>query len=129
MQILFHLSQADARPMYIQIMDGIKRLVIAGDMPHGQPLPSIRELAVSLKVSVITVKRAYQELEREGFIVTHHGRGSYVADKASAAGDQLNRELNDQLHQVVVLAKLLNLDVENLAARLSELFHSEKSGD
>ena len=75
----FLLSQSDKRPMYLQIMEQIKQRIIVGDWAEGQPIPSIRQLAVDLEVSVITVKRAYYELEREGVIVTHHGKGSHVA--------------------------------------------------
>ena len=64
------LSQADKRPMYLQIMEQIKRRIAVGDWTEGQLIPSIRQLAVDLQVSVITVKRAYYELEREQIIVT-----------------------------------------------------------
>ncbi len=74
------ISQADARPMYLQILEQIKQRVAVGDWAPGMELPSIRQLAVDLRVSVITVKRAYLELEREGVIVTQQGRGSFVAE-------------------------------------------------
>src|SRR5690554_53077 len=98
-QAPFQLSQADSRPMYVQIMDCIKRLVIQGSWPAGHALPSIRELAVALKVSVITVKRAYQELEREGVIATRRGMGSYVAEHTAAASQQMEAELTDHLRE------------------------------
>ena len=65
--------------MYLQIVEQIKQRVSVGDWVSGQEIPSIRQLAVALCVSVITVKRAYLELEREGVIVTQHGKGSMVA--------------------------------------------------
>jgi GntR family transcriptional regulator len=74
------LSSTDTTPMYSQIMDQILAKVLAGDWQRGQALPSIRELAAASRVSVITVKRAYLELERNGVIVTRQGKGSYVAD-------------------------------------------------
>ena len=73
------ISQSDKRPIYLQIIEQIKRRIAVGDWTEGQPIPSIRQLAVDLQVSVITVKRAYLELEREGVIVTQQGRGSRVA--------------------------------------------------
>src|SRR5438874_283045 len=73
------ISQSDGRPMYLQIMEQIKQRIAVGDWPRGEEIPSIRQLAVSLRVSVITVKRAYLELEREGVIVTQQGKGSTVA--------------------------------------------------
>jgi GntR family transcriptional regulator len=65
--------------MYLQIMEQIRRRIAVGDLKAGQPLPSILQLAVDLQISVITVKRAYLELEREGVITTQHGKGSVVA--------------------------------------------------
>ena len=75
----FVISQSDKRPMYLQIMEQIKQRIAVGDWTEGQAIPSIRQLAVDLQVSVITVKRAYLELEREGVIVTQQGKGSHVA--------------------------------------------------
>jgi len=65
------ISQTDSRPMYLQIMEQVKQRVAVGDWAAGEEIPSIRQLAVALRVSVITVKRAYLELEREGVILTH----------------------------------------------------------
>ena len=78
----FVLSQTDRRPMYVQIMDHIRQKIDVGDWQAGEQLPSIRELAVAARISVITVKRAYLELEREGVIEVQHGKGSFVADGA-----------------------------------------------
>ena len=77
MSSTFVISQTDKRPIYLQIMEQIKQRVAVGDWIEGQDIPSIRQLAVDLQVSVITVKRAYLELEREGVIVTQQiGRAS-----------------------------------------------------
>lgn len=73
------ISQSDGRPMYLQIMEQIRQRVAVGDWVPGQKIPSIRQLAVALRVSVITVKRAYLELEHDGIIVTQQGKGSIVA--------------------------------------------------
>ena len=75
----FAISQSDKRPMYLQIMEQIKQRIAVGDWTEGQAIPSIRQLAVDLQVSVITVKRAYLELEREAIIITQQGKGSRVA--------------------------------------------------
>ena len=79
------ISQADRRPMYLQIMEQIRHRIAVGDWEPGRELPSIRALAASVQVSVITVKRAYLELEREGVIVTRQGIGSFVADGPTSA--------------------------------------------
>lgn len=125
MSIPFQLDQNDARPMYIQIMESIKYLIIRGEWSTGQKLPSIRELAVLLKISVITVNRAYQELEREGVIITRKGKGSFVAERTELAFEQKLAELDEHLSQVAQLSKLLNLEKEALIEKLSVLFERE----
>ena len=76
------ISQSDGRPMYLQIMEQVKQRVAVGDWAPGDEIPSIRQLAMALRVSVITIKRAYLELEREGVIVTQHGKGSIIAPRS-----------------------------------------------
>ena len=66
-------------PVYEQLMDNIKQEIINGGIKEGEPLPSVRTLANELKISALTVKKAYDKLEEEGFIVTVHGKGSFVA--------------------------------------------------
>jgi GntR family transcriptional regulator len=112
------ISQADPRPMYLQIKEQIRHRIAVGDWKSGQEIPSIRALAISVRVSVITVKRAYIELEREGVIVTHHGKGSFVADAKGLSTELQQRELDDHLTAAARLAKLLGLDEAELAARL-----------
>ncbi len=68
------ISLADPRALYLQVIEQIKRRVAVGDLPPGAELPSIRQLAAELKISVITIKRAYLELEREGVILTRQGK-------------------------------------------------------
>jgi GntR family transcriptional regulator len=104
------LSQTDSRPMYVQIIDQIKLRILSGDWASGQPLPSIRELAAASTVSVITVKRAYKELEGEGFIVTAAGRGSFVADVESTQSDLRSTELNKHIEALLDSAEKLGLE-------------------
>ncbi len=117
------LSQADSRPMYLQIMDEISRRVALGDWPPGHRLPSIRELASELKVSVITVKRAYLELERSGVIITQQGRGSWVNDKVDV-DDVRKEELQRYLGQAARLAAAMGIRTEDLIAQLEQYTHS-----
>jgi GntR family transcriptional regulator len=114
------ISKSDGRPMYLQIMEQIKQRVAVGDWPRGEEIPSIRQLAVALRVSVITVKRAYLELEREGVIVTQHGKGSSVAAEPNLRPRLYDKELEQHLEQVVRLGALLSLTPEELANRLLE---------
>ena len=113
-----NISQTDARPMYLQIMEQIRARIAAGDWAAGKELPSIRALAVALNVSVITVKRAYLDLENEGVIVTRHGKGSFVADVNGLAGELQEEKLDEHLAQAATLGRLLGLSDEELAERL-----------
>ena len=115
---IFLISQSDKRPMYIQIMEQIKQKIAIGDWNPGQAIPSIRQLAVDLEVSVITVKRAYLELEREGVIVTHHGRGSYVAENSDIGTRIREQELGQHLEQATRIGAQLGLDSAELESRL-----------
>lgn len=72
------ISNSGDKPIYEQITDQIKNLIMNGQLKEGMPLPSMRTLAKELRISVITTKRAYEELERDGFIVTMVGKGSFV---------------------------------------------------
>lgn len=112
------ISQADARPMYLQLIDQIRQRIAVGDWPAGYELPSIRALAADVRVSVITVKRAYLELEREGIIVTRQGKGSFVADGADLGRQLQQQELDEHLAAAATLADLLGLTDADLQTRL-----------
>ena len=114
----FVISQSDGRPMYLQIIDQIRQRIAVGDWPKGSEIPSIRQLAVDIGVSVITVKRAYFELEREGLIVTQHGKGSSVANEPNLRPQIYEDELKQHLEEAVRLAALLGLTIEEVEARL-----------
>jgi GntR family transcriptional regulator len=113
-----HISQTDERPMYLQIMEQIRQRIAAGDWAAGKELPSIRALAAGLAVSVITVKRAYLDLESEGVIVTRHGKGSFVADVNGLAGELQEEKLDEHLQAAAGIARGLGLTDDELAARL-----------
>ncbi len=109
--------------MYLQIMEQIRHRVATGDWLPGQEIPSIRALAIDLRVSVITVKRAYLELERSGVIVTRQGKGSFVAEDANLGTSLKEQELDEHLAAAVDIARLLDLDAEALEARLRTVHH------
>ena len=116
----FVISQSDKRPMYLQIMEQIKQRIVVGDWREGQPIPSIRQMAVDFQVSVITVKRAYLELEREGVIVTQHGKGSFVASTPGLGARLREQELEQHLEQATRIAALLGIRPKELEGRLRE---------
>ena len=123
MSVELFLSASDPRPMYQQIIDQITARVMAGDWTPGQALPSIRELAASSGVSVITVKRAYDELERAGVIATRHGKGSVVAERADHARQLLEASLARQLAEAATTAAQLGLDRNTLHDRLDHVLN------
>lgn len=77
------ISNSSGQPIYEQIVSQLKGLILSGELKENDPLPSMRLLAKELRISVITTKRAYEELEREGFIVSMTGRGSFVSPRNS----------------------------------------------
>jgi GntR family transcriptional regulator len=114
------ISQADRRPMYLQIIEQIRRRIALGDWQPGYELPSIRVLAASLQVSVITVKRAYLELERNGVIATRQGKGSFVAESANLSTQLRRDELDEHLSAAADLGHRLGMTAEMIADRLLE---------
>ncbi len=114
------ISHADRRPMYLQIMEQMRQRIAVGDWPPGYEIPSIRAMAVATKVSVITVKRAYLELERAGMIVTRQGKGSFVADNVDLGTRLQHEELDEHLRAAVQVGSLLGLTTDELVERLRE---------
>lgn len=104
MEIL--LSNASDKPIYEQIMAQLKRQIASGELHEGQALPSIRALARDLGISVITTKRAYQELERDGFIETVAGKGCFVARRNNALWrEEALRQVEEQLRSAAESAR------------------------
>ncbi|MBR5536716.1 MAG: GntR family transcriptional regulator [Clostridia bacterium] len=109
------ISNADDRPIYEQICQQIKSQILSGELQPGQLLPSIRALAKDLRISVITTKRAYDELEKEGYLYTVAGKGCYVAEK----NNQILREtqlvqLERHLQEALRLAATCGLATEDV---------------
>jgi GntR family transcriptional regulator len=104
--------------MYLQIIEQIRHRIAVGDWKAGDELPSIRALAVSTQVSVITVKRAYLELEREGVIVTRQGKASFVAEQVDLSSQLRREELDQHLAAAAQIGRELALTPEELIDRL-----------
>jgi GntR family transcriptional regulator len=122
------ISQSDGRPMYLQIIEQIKQKIAMGEWAPGEEIPSIRALAINLRVSVITVKRSYLELEREGVIHTQHGKGSFVAPDSGLGARLFEQQFEEHLEQVLHIGTLLGLDSAQIVLRLRETAarHSDK---
>ena len=109
------ISNLGEQPIYDQIYTQIKNQIIAGKLKEGDMLPSIRGLAKNLRISVITTKRAYEELEREGFIYTVTGKGSYVARKNTALIREENlKRIEEHMREIYRLAGSCGLGQQEL---------------
>jgi len=120
------ISNASDKPIYEQIAEQIKTHIINGELSEAEMLPSIRKLAKELRISVITTKRAYEELERDGYIVSVPGKGSFV----SAQNKELLKEaririVEDKLEEAVWAAKTIGLPLEELLNMISILYEEE----
>jgi GntR family transcriptional regulator len=91
--VLISIDAADARPIYVQIMDEIRRAVVLGTVRPDDPLPSVRQLAGELKVNPNTVQQAYRELERDGLVYVRRGQGTFVAEEGAVQTDKERQEL------------------------------------
>jgi GntR family transcriptional regulator len=121
----FVISQTDPRPLYQQVKDQLRHRIAVGVLKAGDEIPSIRQLASDIRVSVITIKRAYLELELEGVIQTRQGRGSFVADDVQIGDSMKEQELASHLRAAVQSAALLHLTEEQLVERLREVRREE----
>ncbi len=102
-------------PIYDQIYSQIKAEIISGQVKENEPLPSIRSLAKDLRISVITTKRAYEELEREGFIYTVPAKGSFVAGKNTEILREENlKKIEQHIEEIFKLSRCCNLTTEDI---------------
>lgn len=114
------------QPIYDQIYSQIKGHILAGELSEGAPLPSIRGLAKDLRISVITTKRAYEELEREGFIYTIAGKGCFVAAKnTDMVREEYLRQIEECLQKAVTLAASAGVSLGDLAEMLQLITEEE----
>jgi len=116
------ISNSAGQPIYEQIVRQVKGAIASGKLKSGEPLPSIRALARDLRISVITTKRAYEELERDGFITTVAGKGSFVAAQdLELAKEGSLREIEEHLQSAVELGRQIGLTTEELQDMLQIL--------
>lgn len=120
------ISNSCGQPIYEQIVSQIKNFIISGSLKEGDALPSMRLLAKELRISVITTKRAYEELEREGFIVSYTGKGSYVASQnIEMLKEHKYREIEEYLRQASDTAKSCDVDLKELTEMLQMIYQGE----
>lgn len=121
MQII--ISNKTKEPIYEQITNQVKSSILADDLPEGTALPSIRQLAKDLQISVITTKRAYEELEKAGFIYSIVGKGSFVAEQnLEVMRERKFKAMEDQLSAVIANSQELGLTLDDLQQLLTTLY-------
>ena len=120
------ISNSSPDPIYEQVSKQIKAQIISGELAEGDPLPSIRKLAMELQISVITTKRAYEELEKEGFIDTVSGKGCFVAmQNKELLREKKMKTVEERLSDAVAEAKKLGINLKELRTMLELLYNEE----
>ena len=116
---MIRLNYRDSRPIYEQIKDGLRKLIVTGALRTGEKLPSVRALATQLSINPNTIQRAYNELEGEGYIYSVPGKGSFAAGN-TGADEARRKELTEKLRELAAELKYLGVTGEELAALVSE---------
>lgn len=126
MDIHIIISNSSGQPIYQQIVSQIKNMIISDKLKEGDPLPSMRLLAKELRISVITTKRAYEELEREGFIVSITGKGSFIASKNTEfIREEQLRNIENLMQKIVESANISRLSLEELIEIMTLIYKGE----
>lgn len=120
------ISNSSGKPIYEQITTQIKNLIISGELKEGEMLPSMRGLAKELRISVITTKRAYEDLERDGFIETVTGKGSFVAQRnLEFIREEHMKMAENHLQEAVDIALKSSITLDELKEMLTLLYEGE----
>ncbi|WP_163192822.1 GntR family transcriptional regulator [Clostridium thermarum] len=120
------ISNSSQQPIYEQIVSQIKQAIMMGELREGEPLPSMRTLAKELQISIITTKRAYDELEAEGFIVTVQGKGTYVAPQnLELIKESRLKIVEESLTEAMEVGKQIGLSLDDFIDMIKLLYQSE----
>ena len=116
---MISLNYRDSRPIYEQLKDGLKKLIVTGAMTQDERLPSVRALATQLSINPNTIQRAYNELENEGYIYSIPGKGSFIAENTDP-GAARKEELRSKVRELVAELRYLGVSEPELLALLKE---------
>lgn len=120
------ISNSSSLPIYEQIKEQIKAQILSGELPEGEMLPSLRQLARDLKISVLTTTRAYNELEQEGFITSRQGKGFFVMPSGSSLiREQLIKEVEANLSNAILAAQRASMSNDEIISLLRLLLEVE----
>lgn len=117
---MIQLNYRDAKPIYEQIKDGLRKLVITNSLIANEKLPSVREMASKLAINPNTIQKAYRELEAEGYVYNVAGKGTFVAERKEVLGVR-NEELMKEFDEVVTELLFLATDEDSLKTRIEQL--------
>jgi len=121
------ISNSTRKPIYEQITSQIKQMIMTGELKSGESIPSMRSLAKSLHISVITVQRAYEDLQRDGFIETTIGRGSFVSsNNKDFIQEEKQKEIESHLQKAIELSKENGISLTKLIDLLKIFYEEEK---
>lgn len=121
------ISNSSSVPIYEQIKNEVITGIMNGELESDEPLPSIRTLASDIKISIMTVKKAYDELESEGYIKVVHGKGAFVAPKNTAlAKEQASKEIETHIIKIIEISKKYNIDKSEIINTLEYLYRSDE---
>ena len=120
------ITNSSGIPIFEQIENAIKEAIFSNELKEGEMLPSVRSLANDLKISFLTVKRAYDELEKAGFIKTVQGKGSYVSPKnLDLIKEEKLKEIQDYIEKIYEVSKLSNISKEEISELFKMIFEEE----
>jgi GntR family transcriptional regulator len=122
------ISNSSGEPIYNQIITQIKEMILDGKLKEGDALPSMRLLAKELRISIITTKRAYEELEREGYIESYTGKGSFVKGvNHEMVKESVMFEIENLMEEVLEKAALAKVPFDELVERMKLLYEEKES--
>lgn len=123
---MLQLDFGDRRPLYEQIKDKLKNLIISGVLKENERIPSVRELAASLAINPNTIQKAYKDLESEGYIYSQKAKGSFVSPRLDAANEADIKALTESLTSIVTELKFLGIGIDELTDKINRIYKEGK---
>lgn len=120
--VLISINFRDSRPIYEQVKEGFRQLILSGALEADEKMPSVRELASALAINPNTIQRAYRELEAEGYICSFPGRGSFVMERSSPAAAR-REELLGELDGIIRALNMLGMSKDEIIKRIGGEWH------
>ena len=118
---MFKLDLKNRKSIYEQVVDGLKEMIISGELGSGEKIPSVRELSAELTVNPNTVQKAYRQLEEQGWIYTVTGRGAFVHEDIRQVDQTIVNDIFGQVEELLRQLRFLGLDRETIIARVKDI--------